>query len=620
MEKDIILNGVHIGEHGFDPDRVIDEIYERAVKPGYNFVTIRPKLPGGAAIPQHYFIDWAKYLAEQKIYFNYLYTVQYPPKGRASAFDPETVAAMKEIAGEYYLGDMIGEPGSSNACKLQGYFRATANRGADPNAQITDAPDMSVAHKNYLNKVAGFIDTDKALGIPNILCVEATVLNKYNVEAGVNMPMAEIPNSDPDIQLPSLRGTAKAYGASLWGTYVAHEWYGGLRHEDILKRKRLELVYKYAYLAGSRVFCLESGDELVNAYSQEYTSDSEICADYRRSMDYITKLLREDQRPVGGPKVKLAFVSGLHDAWGSWGGSAVWNQFHREEWGHGEAEHAWRLLDELGVRRKWCDIANYGDNDLSAYPAYGQYDIVPVEAPLEVLRKYDRLIFLGWNTMTDENLDKLTEYVRGGGKVLMTLAHLNRNPQRKGNFLPPAPEKLEALFGCRLTGATLRTNCGTKFNYRSLDDTILLPGTRDFLCDPIYSAGYTEYAKVTLHGGSPAGFYADSFGNKPTDVYTVLENRVGSGIATLVTSLNYPGHPALYPMYRALVREWVTASARSCDIQVIGSERLRYAVYEGNKMYLLNTDYDMPITVKILSGEKEYTITLDSLEMKTLEV
>ena len=200
----------------------------------------------------------------------------------------------------------------------------------------------------------------------------------------------------------------------------------------------------------------------------------------------------------------------------------------------------------------------------------------------------------------------------------MTLAHLNRNPQRKGNFLPPDPEKLEALFGIRLTGTTLRTNCGTKFNSRALDGDILLPGTQDFLCDPLYSAGYTEYAKVTLAGAQPAGFYADSFGSKETDVYTVIENKAGNGIATLVTSLNYPGHPALYPLYRTLVREAVTASARTCPIRVLGSERLRYAVYEGDKLYLLNTDYDMPISVKVIKGKAEHLVTLAPGELKTL--
>ena len=34
MEKDHILFGIHIGEHGFNADTVIDEINERCIEPG----------------------------------------------------------------------------------------------------------------------------------------------------------------------------------------------------------------------------------------------------------------------------------------------------------------------------------------------------------------------------------------------------------------------------------------------------------------------------------------------------------------------------------------------------------------------------------------------------------
>ena len=55
-------------------------------------------------------------------------------------------------------------------------------------------------------------------------------------------------------------------------------------------------------------------------------------------------------------------------------------------------------------------------------------------------------------------------------------------------------------------------------------------------------------------------------------------------------------------------------------MKVIGSDRLRYAVYEGNKLYLLNTDYDLPITVKVFFGDREQSVTLESLELKILEL
>ena len=38
-----------------------------------------------------------------------------------STFDVETVSKMKEIAGEYFLGDMVGELGSCFGAKSKGY-------------------------------------------------------------------------------------------------------------------------------------------------------------------------------------------------------------------------------------------------------------------------------------------------------------------------------------------------------------------------------------------------------------------------------------------------------------------------------------------------------------------
>ena len=100
----------------------------------------------------------------------------------------------------------------------------------------------------------------------------------------------------------------------------------------------------------------------------------------------------------------------------------------------------------------------------------------------------------------------------------------------------------------------------------------------------------------------------------------VIENRLGKGVATLAASVNYPGHPSFLPLYRALMREFITMSARGCEIKVFGNDRLRWSVYENGKIYLLNTDYDMPINVKVIHGEKEEDITLAPLELKSIVV
>ena len=389
----------------------------------------------------------------------------------------------------------------------------------------------------------------------------------------------------------------------------------------MLKRKRLDLATKFIYMSGANVIMLESGDEAISSYGQSYGEDSEICADYRRAFENIGKFIENDARPKGGPKVKVAFLFGLHDAWTGFCQSSVWNQFDREEWGHSDPEFSWRILKEINKKRAWADNQNYGDNDLSAYPAYGTYDIMPIEAPIEVLKNYDHLIFIGWNTMTDENMDKLTEYVRCGGHLLLSGAHLNYSIKRCGEYIPPSPERLKALCGVSFSGNMIRTNYGLKFVEKSAEEKHLYPGTSNFVCDPLYSAGYLDYMDIELAGATLLAKTADCFGNHGTGEYNaVVENRIGEGLVTFVASANYPGSPALLPLYTDLVHEAVTSSARNADIKVIASDRLRYTVYEGNKMYLLNTDYDLPITAKIVYNGKEQLVTLDSLELKAIEL
>ena len=63
---DKILYGVKVGEHSLSADDLTDEIKTRVIDKGYNITYIRPHvLPDD---PSEYFIKWAKYLAENKIY------------------------------------------------------------------------------------------------------------------------------------------------------------------------------------------------------------------------------------------------------------------------------------------------------------------------------------------------------------------------------------------------------------------------------------------------------------------------------------------------------------------------------------------------------------------------
>ena len=104
---DKTLFGAHVGEHGFVESAVLDEIKDY-VKKGLNFVTIRP--PYERKVDEKYYYEWAKYLADNHVYFIFIYALQYPPKGQVSHLTPEICARVKEIGdGEVVLVDKNGE-------------------------------------------------------------------------------------------------------------------------------------------------------------------------------------------------------------------------------------------------------------------------------------------------------------------------------------------------------------------------------------------------------------------------------------------------------------------------------------------------------------------------------
>ena len=638
MNKDIILNGKNFGhlEAAFGKEEMLAAIKERYIDAELNFIKIKPE---GKYMEPESVREWVKYLADNKIYFAFSYATQHAPEGKECALSAELISDMKEIAGEYYLGEFFGETGSAYACKLPGYYveregcgKTNKCDGGDPydgtiyisrhrRFKLPRYSDMKEAYEGFIGVMSKFVNISKKLGTPGYYCVEANAFAKHNAAAGIEVPILEMCPGNSDIMLPIFRGTAKAFDSKQWGTYIAHGWYGGLRHDDPLKMKRLELVYKYAYLAGSSMFVLENGDNGIGYYGAKIPAESYICENYRRVLREFREFLKVDERPVGGPKVKVGFISGLYDGWaGKWGRSCLYNQFHSEEWGYSDPEYSWKMLFELNEKRSWSEPENYGDYDTSSTPAYGQFNIVPIEADVDHLSEYDYLIFLGWNTMTEENMKKLTEYVRRGGHLVMGAAHLNTQTKRNGEYIPIDDELIEDLFGCRHFGEIRRTVNGVKFRHDSLDERVKYPRYLSGGCDAMFTAGYADYLRFATCDAKTIAYLADGFTEKMYDMPAVIENKLGKGVATLFTSINYPGNQSVYFTYRAIVREIISASSRECDIKVIGSDRVRWSVYEGNKVYLLNTDYDMPVKVKVIHGDKEQTIELQSLELRGVQL
>lgn len=537
-----LINGIKIGQYELDPDTLLEEIKERCLEQGMNYVGF-PKEIEKFGLTDELFVKWARFFKENRIYF----MLSLSPKEKKCPLRRETLLQMKEIAGEYYLGNQLAELGTFFACRGDEYNDVREMNFAD----MQEAKDGYIA---YVKELVERFDLPEE--IPYTIN-EATNMLPYGVEAGIGFPELETPCADPEIMLPMLRGTARMLGTDFFMAYIAHEWYGGVKNKDTLKKKRLRTLYDFAYMSGVGGMVLESGDLCLVSHGMERGYYHQVCRNYRRVLAEFAAFANTDRRPAGGPLVKVAFVQGNLDGFSFWNaGSSLWNQFSKPEWGYETPEFSWHILEDLSVRKKWYEAAGSERLDLSGAPAYGTYDIINATASSEVMAHYDYLIFTGWNTMTEEIYEKLKTFVSAGGKLLMGAAHLNTNASRDRQMKLIRGGEVQDLFGCRLGSG---------------------------------------------------------------DLEPVVEYRLGAGRAVLMTSPEYPGAGANYPLYRSLVREFLAESHRECPVKVYGGDKLRFTVYEDESIYLLNTDFDVRIRAVVESRGRQLEMILEPCELKHLE-
>jgi len=560
------------------------------------------------------FMSWASFFKKHGISFAFLYTQQRgAPDGRKSQLTVETVKGIKEIAGDLYLGDMIGETGGYISW-YEGYFN-----GNESLPYADGSVTVKSAHDDYVKRVSEFVKLDRELGIENVLSVEATTASRFNFEAGVTSLFLELMCGDPEIMLASARGVSKSFLSPYFGCHIAHEWYGGLRNDDPLKYKRLRLAYEYAYMSGARYIYPESGDNDLVSYGYHYDKDHEFCRTYRDEWERFADYVRENGRPAGGPIVKTAFVQGLYDSYNGWGCKTVWDRFGNEKWGYSDAENSWRVLSDIVRRDRWHTVENYGESDMSAMPAYGQYDIICAQADVSVMSLYDTLIFAGSNVMTPELLEKLRAFVKNGGKLFITAAHLSVSDSPEKEYKIIKDGNFGDFFGFVYENSVKNINKGYKFRSDSIIPGVLYPASKDGLGDPVLPGGYVRFADVSLTGGRIAAVAEDSFREMRDDIPVLIENKYGKGYVVTLLSVDYPGKPSVYPLYSRIVRDLVIADKKAAEVRVDAGDDVSYAVYEDGgdlAVFLLNTNYDCKCFARVTCGKHVSEVVLDPMEMK----
>ena len=492
-----------------------------------------------------------------------------------------------------------------------------------PNA-ISKTDCALVAKNEMLEKLRQLMKkAEGTVVVPPLVCIEASGgMSKYLYEAGFDRVDLEVTyDRFTEFYYSATKGSTIAYGKERFGVDMAMVWYGGNSHDELwFKRWRTSLFH--ALIRGADPIYTEHGLMDYKALGKNLGTDAEEVRRFRKSVGDLASFVASHPRPSGFPEARIAVAYGNLDSF-AMGQPYIWGQRGEDGIKSDSPEHSWELFNTFYQKIPWEYRYATGDADYSANPPLGQVDVVPADSPSAVLKRYDVIIFLGWNTMTSDIYANLKEFVSSGGHLLCTLAHLRENTRRGEPLRLINGGDLRDLFGVSVESMDREVKVGVKFKANPSIGNYRFP-LWSAVCDPKYYDGGFPCAELTLEGAELLAAAAENFGDK----WEVLDKspaltakRLGEGMAFLVNSLEYPGYHGMRRFYQDLLRFFSAAWQK--DIMVESSDRVRFAVYKENGIdyiYLLNTDPSCRQEALIKTGQgKPISVTLETGELRVCQ-
>jgi len=463
-------------------------------------------------------------------------------------------------------------------------------------------------------------DTTDKLLLPPMICIEASGgVAKYHYEAGFDRVDLEMTYDRlTEFYYSATKGATIAYDKEGFGVDMAMVWYGGNQHDELWFKRWKTSLY-HAFIRGADPIYAEHGLMDYKALGKDLDTDSPEVQRFRVELAGLEKFAKNNLRPNGFPLAKIAFVYGNLDSM-AMGQPYVWGQRGGGDGiSSGTAEHSWDIFNSIYQKRSWEFRYRFGNRDLSGNPPLGQADVIPVEASIDKLQKYDCLIFLGWNTMTEEQYDKLKLYVKNGGDILCTLGHLDTRTNRDNPVKLIHDGDLTELFGVKITLGNKKCRFGIKFKQNPKDSNYQFP-LWTAVSDPKYGDGEFPLADAELSSAeiiaAASGDFADTWESMDKNpVITV--NKLEQGRAFLLHTPEYPGHHGLRRLYTDLIT-FFAAAHQDKNLQIETSDAIRYAIYEeaGQRtIYLLNTDTTLTHEAVIYDKEQIKKIAIKPTEI-----
>jgi hypothetical protein len=254
--------------------------------------------------------------------------------------------------------------------------------------------------------------------------------------------------------------------------------------------------------------------------------------------------------------------------------SGRWDNLCWNKWDGSFYKPAWRALDG------WLpplEIEPYNGNRsilkwFSSNP-YGNVDIVSANRSLEILSGYKVLAFLGWNTMTDEIVEKLKAYVQGGGTLFIGGCHFGRRTLPEGEYAIDT-SGAEDMLGLTVTGPGA-------------------PAADIAWQGGCYSAGENiRLCKVELNG-------AETLARDESGSPVLLHNRYGEGEVYFSNFWDYPATEGAVGLTKSFL-EWIGEGSKEDfgveDADGINCTHWHDAASDTHRLYLVNINWQRPRT------------------------
>jgi hypothetical protein len=531
--------------------------------------------------------QWARLCRENEVFF---FTGEY------CELPMNLLQTVRQIVGDYYIGQEEGEIANTPdiyCCRTYSASR-TGFLGAKNMYKISKTPpdDMKEARENLMKVLRKRFSATKACSTPLIFDLECgPVGHSESLECGADLCFSEFFGTDIQSMI-SARGTTRAYGRPLWGTWICEE--GHCVRYDKSKERSLTRNYNLSYISGANVILMQDALYTHGQANPRYPvcgRDSAICLGFRgvaiNFHNYVRSHPRSDREPA--PSVGLA--------WGNLEGTHV-----GKPWGQtGAVSDVAGTVgggDSQGIATIWRPSIEKGwGNYYRAVGGFqmGREDILPIKAaPAHVLRQYRTLIFPGWNTVAPEIYAKLREYVSSGGTLFMSLPQLSQQVERKPELELINAGDFRDLFGIqvrgKLAGVDKKGTNLVRFDRGSSLEQCRFPVGSAFAWKCDYPQ--LEWADITLQGATVLATAGD--GRIPA----LIENRLGKGTAFLMTSYSFSPAPA------EVLKPLVDWAVKTGDVELLSGAGVSYAVYPGKaaeeetRVFLVNDDYATEGNVK----------------------